>query len=120
MSRGPAKSIGRGASRPEAAEAEPACDVEAMLAAQTGPWVYDARALEAAAASRVGDPATEHAVACDMPRATERWMAWWPDDDGAPDLLPRYPFRLGSRVMRHRRFYLAEHRDRLRRLEADP
>ena len=120
MSRGLAKSPGRGTSRPEAEEAEPARAVEALMAAQSGPWVYDARAMEAASASRVGDPATEHAVACDMPRPTERWMAWWPDDDGAPDLLPRYPFRLGSRVMRHRRFYLADHRDRLRRLESDP
>lgn len=94
--------------------------------------VHDLFAWDAARASEVGDPVTEHPLGCPMPEDTMTTLDCDEVDlgDGAGLCLTRgpvrafrhngrgpYPFRLGSVGVLRRRVWLAEHQTRLDALE---
>lgn len=94
--------------------------------------VHDMFAREAARASEIGDPVTEHPLGCPMPDDTHVTLGCDEFDmgDGAGLCVSReplrsfrhngrgpYPFRLGSVAVQRRRAWLAEHRVRLDALE---
>lgn len=111
---------------------KPAPSMQERIRLRLRAAVHDMFAREAARASEIGDPVTEHPLGCPMPEDTMVTLGCDEVDlgDGAGICVSReplrafrhygrgpYPFRLGSVGVLRRRAWLAEHRARLDALE---